>query len=322
MSSGKNLRSAMLTAGPEGGFSEARPYTVAHLFLCLRNHNDYVSDALMERAGEALNNALDAYRFVTMDPLARSVRVDHDCYYALISVADVPKHMRKMRPEVLLRQIDTLPFSKVIGKGRSHRVGLNSFDDLLAGPVIPAEFLRLFGDLALQPSRLELHHHLVLSSIRRLKRREHALAVLDGESAVESLVGVLTFERLAGAGSREHAGSEMGPGGAIHSLQRRLEYLDQLARSREESTRRFLGSDEETAWRTNLYKLRNRISHEGLRSVSFSEAKAGIVAALRAMDRLQSMNPEFRRSMSWAEAALELGHLQESAGRIARFFET
>src|SRR6185436_10468516 len=124
MSSGKNLRSAMLTAGPEGGFSEARPYTVAHLFLCLRNHNDYVSDALMERAGEALNNALDAYRFVTMDPLARSVRVDHDCYYALISVADVPKHMRKMRPEVLLRQIDTLPFSKVIGKGRSHRVGL------------------------------------------------------------------------------------------------------------------------------------------------------------------------------------------------------
>ena len=222
----------------------------------------------------------------------------------------------------LLRNIGALPFSTVIGEGRAHRVGLNSFDDLLAGAVIPDDALRLFDELALQQRRLEVHHQLVLSAIRRIKRSEHALAVLDGESAFESLVGVLAFESLSKEGSEAQAETEMAPGGRAHTLQRRLKHLDQVARSRDRSASGFIGSNEERTWRTDLYRLRNRISHEGLRTVAFAEAKAGLVAGLRAMDRIQSMTPEFRRSMSWSSAALELGHIQESAGRIARFFET
>jgi hypothetical protein len=70
-----------------------------------------------------------------------------------------------------------------------------------------------------------------------------------------------------------------------------------------------------------LYGLRNRIVHEGLRSVPFEEAKAGVVAGLHAIHQIQDLTYAFARPMIWSGAALDLDHIQKSAGRISRLFE-
>jgi hypothetical protein len=110
--------------------------------------------------------------------------------------------------------------------------------------------------------------------------------------------------------------------GPVHTLQRRLEHLDRAAKVLNPQLQTgFLGSAEESAWRSALYGLRNKISHEGVRNVTFADAKAGLVAGLHAADRIQGLCQPYRRPMSWSGAALTLDHLQESAGRLSRLFE-
>jgi hypothetical protein len=323
--SGREIKTALLSRGPEGGFSEARPYTIANIFLCLRQRTEYSTRALLERAGTALNNILDVYQFVTMDPLVRSVRVDQDCYYTLVSVADLPAEYGDMEPKAVLHKVSSLSFGSVIGVNRVHHIGLNSFDDLLAGGVIPADILQLFASLIAAPHDLELFHQLMFSAIRRLKRNENALAVLDAQSAVETLVAVLVVESLRNQGQTpEQIEAEMAARGRVHTLQRRLEELDRIAAAQTPADLqplRFLGSPEETQWRSALYGLRNRIVHEGIRIVSFAEAKDALVAGLHAIHLIQSLIPVFNRAMTWSGSALDLGHIQPSAGRLSRLFE-
>jgi hypothetical protein len=167
-----------------------------------------------------------------MDPLARSVRPDRDCYYALVSVADLPKNLGDVEPQAALR--------------------LDSFDDLLAGEVIPADAYQLFESLISGAHSLELFHQLMFSAIRRLKRNEHALAVLDAQSAFESLVAVLVVEALTRQGrSTQQIKAEMASGGRLNTLQRRLKELDRVAAgyAANARSRRFLGCREEVRWR-------------------------------------------------------------------------
>ena len=323
--SGRRIKTALLTRGPEGGFVEARPYAVANIFLCLRQRAEYPTAGVVERAGLALNNVLDIYRFVTMDPLVRSVRPDRDCYYALVSVADLPNNLGDVEPRTALRMVSNVRFGSVIGVNRAHHIGLNSFDDLLAGEIIPADVQQLFESLISGAHSLELFHQLIFSAIRRLKRNEHALAVLDAQSAFESLVAVLLVEALTRQGqSTQQIEAEMASGGRLNTLQRRLEELDHVAAAGGAANARplrFLGCPEEVRWRGALYGLRNRIVHEGLRSVPFEEAKAGVVAGLHAIHQIQDLTPAYARPMIWSGAALNLDHIQKSAGRISRLFE-
>jgi hypothetical protein len=112
--------------------------------------------------------------------------------------------------------------------------------------------------------------------------------------------------------------------GRLHTLQRRLEELDRIAGTHAvvgTPPRRFIGSPEESQWRSTLYSLRNRIVHEGLRTVPFVDAKAALVAGLHAIHTIQELTPAFRRAMIWSGPALDLGHIRQSAGRISRLFE-
>jgi hypothetical protein len=323
--SGIEVKTAHLTGGPEGGFYEARPYTIANIFLCLHKKDNYSKSSTLKRAGVALNNILDVYRFLTMDPLVRSVRADLDSYYTLVSVAELPIDTGDIEPKEALRMVGSLSFGTVIGKNRIHHVGLNSFEDLLLGDVIPAESLHLFESLITRPHDLELFQQLIFSAIRRLKRNEHALAVLDAQSAFESLVAVLIFESLQNQGqSAQEIEAQMGNRGRLHTLQRRLEELDRIAASQSPTgtqSQKFLGSPEEARWRKDLYSLRNQIVHEGNRSVAFDDAKAGLVAGLHAIYTVQNLTPAFGRQMIWSGDALDLTHLRKSSGRLSRFFE-
>lgn len=117
----------------------------------------------------------------------------------------------------------------------------------------------------------------------------------------------------------------MAPGGRLHTLQRRFVELDRLAAvlaTTGAQSHHFLGSPEEAQWRQALYRLRNRIVHEGLRSVPFADAKSALVAGLHAIHAIQDLTPSFSRSMIWSGAALGLPHLHQSAGRLSRLFET
>jgi hypothetical protein len=314
-----------LVQGPNGGFIEPRAYTHVNLFLCLSHRDGYSDPAVLERAGRALNNLLDVYRFVTMDPIVRSIRVDKDCYYSMASVAELPASSRALPMEQILRSIGDLAFGHVIGVNRCHTVGLNSFEDLFVGDSLPEPYLGLLLPLCRAPHQLELFHQLVFSAIRRLKRHEEALSVLDAQSAFEAFVAVLVREDLQRQGVSAHdIEVQLGLGGPLHSLQRRLERLDRVVASlvtRTTAPPAFLKSPQEQAWRKNLYALRNRIIHEGLRTVSFAEAKAALVAGLHAIHAIQSLDAVFGRQLTWSGAALNLDHIEQTAGRISRLFE-
>lgn len=325
LTSGEEFPAVKLIRGPAGGFIEPRAYTHVNLFLCLSHRGSYSDPSVMDRAGRALNNVLDVYRFVTMDPLARSIHVDKDCYYTMQSVAELPASSRPLSIEEILRSVSDLAFGHVIGVNRSHTIGLNSFEDLFVGDSLPEPNLSLLLRLSLAPHQLELFHQLVFSAIRRLKRHEEALSVLDAQSAFEALVAVLVREGLQRQGvAPTGIEAQLGLRGSLHSLQRRLEWLDRVAASQVAGGTNppaFLNSPPERQWRTKLYALRNRIIHEGLRTVSFAEAKAALVAGLHAIHAIQSLHPAFGRQLTWSGTALDLHHIEETAGRISRLFE-
>src|SRR5262249_40130714 len=141
-------------------------------------------------------------------------------------------------------------------------------------------------------------------------------------SALETLVATIVAERLRVSGKSD-AEIEilLAPGGAHHTLQRRLQQLDRFAEE-ESSAKRFLGSAEEQRWRSTLYKLRNQIAHAGRRGVDFAEAKDAIAAGMHAIFAIQDLAPSFGRSLSWGGGVLDLPHVVESRGRLARLFET
>lgn len=202
---GRRLTTLELTPGPDGGFSEARPYSAVVLFLCLGRREDYSDPHTGERASAALNNALTLYRFLSMDPLSRPLDWAQDCYDTVVSVASVPSDWPGDSAEQVLRRVGELHFGAEIGKDRCHHIGLNSIEDLLPQGPLSGDALAIFAQRVRQPHELELFHELFLSAIRRMKRRELALAVVDAQSGFEAAVcydsqGSLAHARQVTAG--------------------------------------------------------------------------------------------------------------------------
>jgi len=312
---------AEMRRGAAGGFVEARQYAVANIFLCVRNKANADPEELVRRAAEVVNNVLAAYRFVTLDPLVRELRADLDTYYTVTSLGDLPP-LGDVDALTALRAIDHVRFGVELGVSRFHRMGANSFADLFSPEPLRPELLTIFDRLVPQPAELELFHKLTLSAIRRLKRHEHSLAIFDAQSAFETLVVAILVERLRAAGRTDpDIEQALAVRGALHTLQRRLQELDRIAQQ-EGSASRFLNSAVEHRWRGTLYRLRNQIAHSGLRDVAFAEAKDAIVAGMHAMHAIQDLAPTFNRPLAWAGDVLDLLHVVDSRGRLARLFET
>jgi hypothetical protein len=323
---GRRLTTLELTPGPEGGFSEARPYSAVVLFLCLGRREDYADPHTGERASAALNNALTLYRFLSMDPLSRPLDWAQDCYDTVVSVASVPSDWPADSAEQVLRRVRELHFGTAIGKDRCQHIGLNSIEDLLPPGPLSDDALAIFAQRIRQPHELELFHELFLSAIRRMKRRELALAVVDAQSGFEAAVAAILREALLTQGkSPQDAEVEFAWGGTLAGLQNRLDRLDKIAASLQaaagQPVRAFRGSKEDQVRRDDLYNLRNRIVHGGLRHVDFDEAKKALVAGLKGVYAIQSLTPSFNRKFVWSGAAIELPHVQRTAGRLFRMFE-
>jgi hypothetical protein len=205
-------------------------------------------------------------------------------------------------------------------------VGANTLTDLV-GNKPSEEGLGLYYKLVREEHRLELFHQLIFSAIRRLKRREMALAVIDAQSGFESAVASMLKDGLRAKGWTDaKIDGTLRFRGHLHFLQPRLQELDKIAEAYmspiSEPFKPFSGSDTETEWRENLYNLRNEIVHGGRRTTTFEETKSAIVSGLKAVNYLHGMCPYFARSFMWTDQALELKHLDESAGRLFRLFES
>jgi hypothetical protein len=310
--SGREVITAELTKGPAGGFMEPRPYSVANVYLCLRRSSESRERRCLERATATLNNIIEIHQYLTLDPLARSVNGDRDSYYTLVSSASIPDAWPDTGAREVLQRLSQVHFGSTLGVDRTHHVGANSYDDLLSGYPLPPEFLRLFAELAAQPHSLEVFHVLVFSAIRRLKRFECSLAVLDAESAFEALVSAVLRDSLVASGTAAPDIEQLfAQRGRFDSLQKRLVEIDRVARAEasiaNQPVSRFLGSPEEVLWRRDLYRLRHRVVHEGLREVSFDDAKKAVVAGLKAAHAVQRLRPGFQRALMWSGAALDLG---------------
>jgi len=326
LSDGKHVTTAEMYRGPDGGFAEARPFTVANVFLCVSFPGSYRDEAITDRACASLNNLIDIYRFITMDTMARPIENKKDHYCTVISEAHVPESLQHLSPDELLLRIDGLRFGSIIGKNRLYIVGTNTLTDLI-GNKPTQDGLTLYSRFVREEHRLELFHQLIFSAIRRLKRKEGALAVVDAQTAFETAVAGMLKDGLRATGMNEkEIEMALDYRGRLHLLQRRLKKLDNLALDYAASVggqcNPFFGSDSEREWRECLYNLRNEIVHGGRRTTTFEETKRAIIAGLKAVNYLHSMCPHFERSFMWAGEALELQHLSESAGRLFRLFES
>lgn len=323
---GAEVRTAELSPGPEGGFSEARPYTAAVLFLCLRRKEDYSDRCTIERATSALNNVIWLCSFFTMDPMLRRVEQEKDSYCTVVSTAEVPTDWATGSAKEILQRVNELRFATAVGQGRTHSLGLNAYEDLMSGPVLPADMLKVFSRFVTEEQQPELWHELFLSAIRRLKRREAALAVVDAQSAFEAAVAKILNEALLAKGKPQHEiDAAVAWRGCLDGLQKRLDRLDKLAVTAQKAAgqpvQTFAKCVAEDEWRRDLYRLRNRIVHGGLRQVQFDEAKKAIVSGLKGVYAVQSLTPAFNRRFIWSGAATELPHVEPTAGRLFRIFE-
>ena len=326
LTNGKHVTTAEIYGGQDGGFAEARPFTVVNIFLCISQPGSYKDASITDRACAALNNIIDIYRFITMDPLPRTIENKGDHYCTVVSEAYVPENLQQFLPGELLLQISCHQFGSIIAKNRLYVVGANTLTDLV-GNKPSEEGLGLYYKLVREEHRLELFHQLIFSAIRRLKRREMALAVIDAQSGFESAVASMLKDGLRAKGWTDAKIDEtLRYRGHLHFLQPRLQELDKIAEAYvspiSEPFKPFSGSHTETEWRKNLYNLRNEIVHGGRRTTTFEETKSAIISGLKAVNYLHGMCPSFARSFMWTDQALELKHLDESAGRLFRLFES
>jgi hypothetical protein len=323
---GRETIIAELQGGRDGGFREPRGYCVANILLCLRINDDTSRRAAKGRAEACLNNVLDAYRLLTVDPLVRSILATRDAYYTLVSIARTPETWAEMEPLSALRRLSELQFGEAVGADRLHEIGLNSLEDLFPTGPMDSSSVRTFADLASRKQDVDVFHHLAFSAVRRLRRYEWSLAVLDAQSAFESLVSSVLVEALGRLGADlKSIGARIASPSDLGLLQRRLNELDRIAAAEAtaagEPVRRFQGSPQEANWRRDLYALRHRVVHEGLREVSFDDAKSAVIAGLKAARCVQDLRPAFRRPIMWDEQSLELRHVRQTSGRLSRLFE-
>src|SRR4051794_7801019 len=122
LKSGEEVETALLQGGQNGGFSEPRQYTIANLFLCLREKQSYADAETINRAADALANVVDIYRYISMDSFVRALRPEYDTYYTVVSVGALPERMGEVDPIVALRQLGKVRFGSELGVSRMHKV--------------------------------------------------------------------------------------------------------------------------------------------------------------------------------------------------------
>lgn len=316
---GREYFTTQLHRGAGGGFDEVQMYSVANVWICLRNREEFEVKVMMQRASAALNNVLSVHWFLAADGRTRLLRPDLDSYYTLFSLAPVPDDWPPSTAEELLGRLGELKFQSDVGHGRQHNVGLGSADDLTIRP-FASDMLDSMAAFVRNQIELAVHQQLFLSALRRLNRRENFLAIIDAESAFEVAVSYLLRRAMLAHGSSDQE-IEAAFESRLSGLQQQIVQLDKLASALTGSKERFENSDAWRRWNRGLARLRHDVVHRGLRQISPADAREGVSAGMAGAIFLEDMLPDLAPSLRWGPEFAKLEQVRDSAGKLFRLFD-
>ena len=302
-----------------GGYSELRAYTEVTIFIVIRAGRDPLSLESKDRAFQVLNHFIDIYRLITQDPYVHRIDQALDTYLVDYSIGAIPENLRSASAGDILSKTNDIHFPQAVGDRRHLQYHLNTLEDLFPGPILDEGRLDFFSALIPKQYSMPLHYELIFTAQLQLKRRNYHTAILDAETAFEAYVANLLLEVLISLGEfRDHILAEMDNPRKLGLLSQRLSRLDKVVNAYRQklgcaNVALFVNGAVHTEWKDHLYKLRNRVIHEGWRLASFELARRGIAACKAAIKELEDRFPGLANSI---QIAPKVDHLQNTAGRL------
>lgn len=266
-----------------------------------------------------LNHFIDIYRIITQDPYVRRINEQLDTYLIDYSVGTIPQKYKADSPDGILRNIQDIEFSREIGKGRQLKYRLNTLEDLFPGKILEETYFDLFSRVVKKPYEVPLHYELIFSAQFELKRRNYHIAILEAETAFEVYIANSLLEASGALGvAKNQVLADMEKPRKLGLLFHRMSKLDSVVaeyrRARGLPVKKlFVNSATYIEWKNHLYKIRNRIVHEGWRLATFDLAKRGIAACKVAIKELEDRLPDIANPIQIYPG---VDHLQNTAGRL------
>ena len=173
--------------------------------------------------------------------------------------------------------------------------------------------------MLIKPYRITLYYELILIAQVELKRRNYHIAILEAETAFEVYIANILLEALVALGvAKNQVLADMEDPKKIGLLNQRLSKLDTVVDEYRRArglavVKSFVNSETHTEWKNHLYKLRNKIVHEGWCLATFDLAKRGIAACKAAYNGFEDRFPGIANPIQIDPG---VGHLQNTAGRL------
>jgi hypothetical protein len=252
LANGSEIPTLRISTGAGPSFTELRSYSELVVFFVLDSPVPELNQ-LTSRVEAAANNLIDIYRAATQDPFVRRVDFELDMFIVAFSFGVVPASLAGRSPFV-------------------------------PGPIAGSDIHPGCGWIAAFPLRAAASLRSGLHCANRPEGEKHHVAVLEAETAVEVFVARRLLQLAAAAGSSEaDVIQRMENPRDLGLLKARIRMLDDLIVSYRQGKKlavadRFVASAAYRDWEENLYRLRNRITHAGLRDVTFDMAKAAVGA--------------------------------------------
>jgi hypothetical protein len=308
-----------IDTGPTGGFSELRAYSELSVFIAIEKDHDPFSSRAKARIFDVLNNFIDIYRIITQDPYIHRIDEEFDTYLVDYSAGVIPEQYHDSLSGDMLKHIQEIAFHSEIGKGRQLKTRLNTLEDLFPGKILEKTFLDLFGKLIQEPYNTPIHYELIFTAQVELKRRNYHIVLLEAETAFEVYIAYALLNVAVALGEvKFKIIADMENPKKLGMLNQRLIKLDSLIKVYRKSqglavSTDFIGSATHKEWKNYLYKLRNKIIHEGWRFVTFDQAKRGIAACKSAIREIEDHLPGIANKIQIYPG---IEHLQNTAGRL------
>jgi hypothetical protein len=315
---GIEISTLHINTKPTGGFTEFRAYSEVTIFIIVEGNQNSLTDELIVRTFQVLNHFIDIYRIITQDPFVHRIDEKHDTYLVDFSFGSVPEQYNNS-PINILKNIQSIPFSKDIGKGRELKLRLNSLEDLFPGKILKKDALDNFSKLIKTAYNMPLHYELIFTAQVELKRRNYHIAILEAETAFETYITATLLEISVSLGmNRDLLLADFENPKKLGLLSQRLKKLDSMIHNYRklkalESKPTFIESTIYAEWKNHLYKIRNKIVHEGWRFASFDLAKQGIAVCKSAIKEIEDRLPGISNLIQIYPG---VDHLQDTSGRL------
>ena len=145
------------------------------------------------------------------------------------------------------------------------------------------------------------------------------MAVLEAETAFEVFIARRLRQLAVSAGSSDEGVTKRFENPRdLGLLKARIRELDRLIVAYRTAkglptVSRFGDSSTHQTWEEDLYRLRNRIVHSGLRAITFDMARNAIGAGKNALRMIEGAIPDFADPV---QIATDVSFLQNTAGRL------